>query len=77
MKSYIITIPNHEESQNAADSCIRSSKNFENDFEVIKFDAVTPDRVDAMMKHEKIEWEVVDKLDDSVRGDKGFGSTGV
>ena len=28
-------------------------------------------------KHEKIEWKAVDKLDDSVRGDKGFGSTGV
>ena len=66
MKSYIITIPNHEESQSAADNCIRSSKNLKNDFEIIKFDAVTPDRVDSMMKHEKIEWnypwqgEVVD-----------------
>jgi len=28
-------------------------------------------------KHEAIEWEAVDKLDDSARGVKGFGSTGV
>ena len=37
------------------------------------------DRIAQMIiaKHETIEWETVDKLDDSVRGDKGFGSTGV
>ena len=37
------------------------------------------DRIAQMIiaKHETIEWEAVDKLDDSVRGDKGFGSTGV
>ena len=39
----------------------------------------TGDRIAQMIiaKHETIEWEAVDKLDDSVRGDKGFGSTGV
>ena len=43
------------------------------------FEINTGDRIAQMIiaKHEKIEWEVVDKLDDSVRGDKGFGSTGV
>ena len=37
------------------------------------------DRIAQMIiaKHETIEWEAVDKLDSSVRGDKGFGSTGV
>ena len=37
------------------------------------------DRIAQMViaKHETISWKVVDKLDDSVRGDKGFGSTGV
>ena len=36
------------------------------------------DRIAQMViaKHETVSWKSVDKLDDSVRGDKGFGSTG-
>ena len=36
------------------------------------------DRIAQMViaKHETISWKVVDKLDNSLRGDKGFGSTG-
>ena len=43
------------------------------------FEINTGDRIAQMIiaKYETIEWEAVDKLDDSVRGDKGFGSTGV
>ena len=43
------------------------------------FEINTGDRIAQMIiaKHETIEWETVNKLDDSVRGDKGFGSTGV
>lgn len=43
------------------------------------FQINTGDRIAQMIiaKHETIEWGAVDKLDDSVRGDKGFGSTGV
>ena len=43
------------------------------------FEINTGDRIGQMIiaKHETIEWEAVDKLDGSVRGDKGFGSTGV
>ena len=43
------------------------------------FEINTGDRIAQMIiaKHETIEWEAVDKLDDSARGDKGFGSTGV
>ena len=46
----------------------------DSDFEINK-----GDRIAQMIiaKHETIEWEAVDKLDDSVRGDRGFGSTGV
>jgi len=38
----------------------------------------TGDRIAQMViaKHETISWKVVDKLDNSLRGDKGFGSTG-
>jgi len=38
----------------------------------------TGDRIAQMViaKHETISWKVVDELDDSLRGDKGFGSTG-
>ena len=45
----------------------------------LDFEINTGDRIPQMIiaKHETIEWEAVDKLDDSVRGDKGFGSTGV
>ena len=43
------------------------------------FEINTGDRIAQMIiaKHETIEWEATDNLDDSVRGDKGFGSTGV
>ena len=43
------------------------------------FEINTGDRIAQMIiaKHETIEWEAADKLDDSVRGDQGFGSTGV
>ena len=43
------------------------------------FEIKSGDRIAQMViaKHETISWKVVDKLDDSVRGDKGFGSTGV
>ena len=36
------------------------------------------DRIAQMViaKHESFSWKVVDELDDSLRGDKGFGSTG-
>ena len=36
------------------------------------------DRIAQMViaKHETVSWKSVDKLDDSLRGDKGFGSTG-
>ena len=38
----------------------------------------TGDRIAQIViaKHETISWKVVDELDDSLRGDKGFGSTG-
>ena len=38
----------------------------------------TGDRIAQMViaKHQTISWKVVDQLDDSLRGDKGFGSTG-
>ena len=43
------------------------------------FEIKTGDRIAQMIiaNHETIEWEAVDKLDDSVRGEKGFGSTGI
>ena len=56
MKSYIITIPNHKESQQASDICIESSEKVGNDFKIVKFEAITPDRVDEMMKYENIKW---------------------
>tara|TARA_B100000575_G_C23114232_1_gene643942 strand:- start:608 stop:1039 length:432 start_codon:yes stop_codon:yes gene_type:complete len=42
------------------------------------FTIYSGDRIAQMViaKHENISWNVVDKLEDSARGDKGFGSTG-
>ena len=44
----------------------------------LDFEINSGDRIAQMViaKHETISWKVVDKLDDSLRGDKGFGSTG-
>tara|TARA_Y100000994_G_C15567209_1_gene390841 strand:- start:51 stop:482 length:432 start_codon:yes stop_codon:yes gene_type:complete len=43
------------------------------------FEINSGDRIAQMViaKHETICWEVVDKLDDSGRGESGFGSTGI
>jgi dUTP pyrophosphatase len=43
------------------------------------FEINSGDRIAQMIiaKHEIISWKDVDKLDDSTRGEKGFGSTGV
>ena len=43
------------------------------------FEINSGDRIAQMViaKHEKISWKVVNKLDGSSRGKKGFGSTGV
>ena len=43
------------------------------------FEINSGDRIAQMVitKHEKISWKLADKLDESKRGDKGFGSTGV
>jgi GR25 family glycosyltransferase involved in LPS biosynthesis len=56
MKSYIIAIPDHNESQMAADKCIQSSKDLQNDFEITKFNAITPKDVDKLLKEFQIKW---------------------
>lgn len=47
-------------------------------FSDLDFEINSGDRIAQMViaKHETISWKVVDKLDNSLRGDKGFGSTG-
>ena len=43
------------------------------------FEINTGDRIAQMViaKHEQVLWTVTDKLDDSKRGNKGYGSTGI
>jgi dUTP pyrophosphatase len=43
------------------------------------FEINTGDRIAKMViaKHEQVLWTVTDKLDDSERGNKGYGSTGI
>lgn len=56
MKAFVITIPNHEVSQNAADVCIESSKTVGNHFDIEKFDAVTPPEVNKWLTSYRIQW---------------------
>jgi GR25 family glycosyltransferase involved in LPS biosynthesis len=56
MKCYVITLKDNEDSLKAASKCIHSSREVSNNFDVIQFDAITPDRVDEMMKNENIKW---------------------
>jgi len=43
------------------------------------FDIKSGDRIAQMViaKHQTISWKLTDSLDNSLRGDKGFGSTGI
>ena len=43
------------------------------------FDIKSGDRIAQMViaKHQTISWKLKDSLDNSLRGDKGFGSTGI
>ena len=66
MKAFVIAIPNHEVSQAAADKCIQSAINYENDFDIEKFTAITADNVEDKLREYKVKWnypwegEVVD-----------------
>lgn len=57
IKAFVITIEGNLESEKASWNCIRSSKKFENDFEVFNFNAIIPSRVDEIMKRRKIKWD--------------------
>jgi GR25 family glycosyltransferase involved in LPS biosynthesis len=54
--AYVITLKDHEESNRCADELIESSRSVNNDFEVIKFDAVVPERVISLMKLHNLKW---------------------
>ena len=43
------------------------------------FEIKSGDRIAQLVisKHETVQWDIVDTLDDSNRGNKGFGSTGL
>lgn len=56
MKAFVIAIPNNKVSQDAADRCIKSSKNFNNDFVIEKFNAITPAEVNRLLTTYKIKW---------------------
>lgn len=56
MKAFVITIPGHEVSEQAAANCIESSKKVGNDFDIEVFDAVVPKQVNKLLKDFKIRW---------------------
>lgn len=56
MKSYAIVIDNHAVSNRGYKELLRSSSKVDNRFFIEKFNAVTPDTVDDLMKELTIEW---------------------
>ena len=56
MKAFVITIPGHEISEQAAANCIESSKKVGNDFDIEVFDAVVPEQVNTLLRDFKIRW---------------------
>ena len=63
-----------EECENSYTKIIKDIR----DVSDLDFKIDSGDRIAQMViaKHETVSWKSVDKLDDSLRGDKGFGSTG-
>ena len=55
MRSFVITIPEHEVSQTAADKCIKSFKLFHN-WPIEKFNAITPKDNVQYMKEHNLRW---------------------
>lgn len=56
MKSFVITIEDDDTSQQAADTCIKSSKSVNNPFTIEKFTAITPKQVDGLMSKHNLQW---------------------
>ena len=56
MKSFVITIEDDDTSQQAANTCIKSSKSVNNPFTIEKFTAITPKQVDGLMSKHNLQW---------------------
>lgn len=56
MKSYVITIKGNQVSESASAHCIESSKEVGNDFDIEVFDAITPPKVNKLLRDYKIQW---------------------
>lgn len=56
MRAFVITLSDNPESFEQADVLIDSSNHFQNDFDVEKFIATTPENVVEAFLAEKIQW---------------------
>lgn len=56
MKAFAIVIKNHTISENAFNNLLSSSVNIQNPFSIEKYDAVTPDNVEAKLKDYNLKW---------------------
>lgn len=54
--AYVITLKDDEISNECADKLIESSRSVNNEFEIIKFDAITSDRVVSLMTLHNLKW---------------------
>lgn len=57
MQAYIITIPNHKLSIEAANRCINTSIEYKNEFSIKTYDAVTPETVQQELVRRKVDWK--------------------
>lgn len=57
MKAYTIVIEGNDISEKCAEKLLHSSKSIGNEFEIEKFDAITPQNVIDKMKEHKISWK--------------------
>lgn len=56
MKIYCITIKDHFESERGFSNLVLSSKNIQNDFSIERFDAITPEKNEEILKKHKLNW---------------------
>jgi len=56
MKAYTIVIKDNEISENCVKKLLQSSKSVDNEFEIERFDAITPKNVKEVMSEEGVVW---------------------
>lgn len=56
INAYVIRLKENETSVKSAQNLIESSRKVNNEFEIVEFDAITPERVNDLMKLHDLKW---------------------